>query len=252
MAIYPRLRGLSLCAGIGGIELGISLAYPNYRTICYVERESFPAAILAAKMEERALYPAPIWSDVSTFSKEYFPAEVDVITAGYPCQPFSSAGNRKGKEDPRHLWPHISRIIGEYKPKLCIFENVRNHVKIGLKEVLEELHKLGYDAEWDIFSAREEGASHRRERLFILAYSTSAGRETWRSIRLGIAEGRRTGLATCENDKVDWDKGVAQSPICGVDNVLPNRLDRLRALGNAVCPPMAMRAFVELMERIDA
>ena len=165
------MHGLALCAGVGGLELGLRLACGDaYRTACFVEREAYPAAVLAARMGEGLLAPAPIWSDLRTFDARAWRGCVDLVSGGFPCQPFSAAGNRKGAADERHLWPHVLRVLVESGAALGFFENVRGHVSLGLREVLEDLARVGFHAEWDLFSAEEEGAPHIRERLFVLAY----------------------------------------------------------------------------------
>lgn len=98
---------------------------------------------------------------------------IDILTAGYPCQPFSTAGLRKGADDERHLWPYIKNIIGILRPKFIVLENVRGHFGLGFREVLGDLASCGYDATWRLVQASDVGAPHRRERLFILAYAES-------------------------------------------------------------------------------
>ena len=135
--------------------------------------------------------PAPLWTDIKTFPCEAFRDRVDLLVAGYPCQPFSAAGKRLGTEDPRHLWPHIARAIGIIRPRMCFFENVEGHISLGLREVIGELESIGYTAAWGIFSASEVGAPHQRKRVFILAVSNS----------LGGAAGVSRSLA--------WNEGIA-------------------------------------------
>lgn len=94
------LFGLSLCSGAGGLDLGLAIACPGYRAVGYVERETYAAAILVARMEDATLDPAPVWDDLATFDGRPWRGAVDVVTAGYPCQPFSVAGKRKGSDDP--------------------------------------------------------------------------------------------------------------------------------------------------------
>jgi DNA (cytosine-5)-methyltransferase 1 len=94
---------------------------------------------------------------------------IDILTAGYPCQPFSHAGQRKGTNDERHIWPHIKEAIGILRPRIVVLENVRGHLSLGFKEVLKDLAEIGYDAKWQIVRASDVGAPHRRERLFIVA-----------------------------------------------------------------------------------
>lgn len=95
---------------------------------------------------------------------------VDVLTGGYPCQPFSQAGQRKGTEDERHLWPCVRDAISVLEPGLAVLENVAGHLSLGLGTVLGELSEVGYDARWGVVRAADAGAPHRRARVFIVAY----------------------------------------------------------------------------------
>ncbi|MFC6688660.1 DNA cytosine methyltransferase [Jhaorihella thermophila] len=164
------LFGLSLCSGAGGLELGLHLALPGYRAVGYVERDAYAAAILVARMEDAALDPAPVWDDVASFDGRPWRGAVDIVTAGYPCQPFSVAGKRRGADDPRHLWPHVARIIGECTPPFVFLENVAHHLRLGFPEVASGLVGMGYRTAAGLFTAAEVGAPHKRERLFILAH----------------------------------------------------------------------------------
>jgi DNA (cytosine-5)-methyltransferase 1 len=166
---------VSLCAGYGGIDLGLHRAIPNLRTIAVSEIEAFACANLVAKMEAGLLDPAPIWTDLKTFPWAEFRDRVDILSGGYPCQPFSAAGKRLGAEDPRHLWPFISAGIAAMRPSACFFENVDGHISMGLPDVLQDLAGLGYRATWCVASASECGAPHQRKRIFILAYDQSLG-----------------------------------------------------------------------------
>ena len=160
---------LSLCTGYGGIERGLELAGYQHRTIAHVEIEAFAAANLVAKMEAGKLVPAPVWTDLKTLPAHCFRDRVDVLTGGYPCQPFSAAGLRKGSEDPRHLWPYIYDHVRTIRPVRCFFENVEGHISLGLRQVIDDLEGLGYATTWGIFSASEVGAPHQRKRVYILA-----------------------------------------------------------------------------------
>jgi len=123
--------------------------------------------------------PAPIWTDLKSFPWAEFRDRVDILTGGYPCQPFSAAGKRLGTEDPRHLWPFIADGIRILRPKLCFFENVEGHISLGLREVIGDLEQIGYTTAWGIFSASEVGAPHQRKRVFILAHCKSDN-EWWK------------------------------------------------------------------------
>jgi DNA (cytosine-5)-methyltransferase 1 len=161
---------VSLCAGYGGIDLGLHRAIRNLRTIAVSEIEAFACANLVAKMEAGLLDCAPIWTDLKTFPWAEFRDRVDILSGGYPCQPFSAAGKRLGAEDPRHLWPFISAGIAAMRPSACFFENVDGHISMGLPDVLQDLAGLGYRATWCVASASECGAPHQRKRVWILAY----------------------------------------------------------------------------------
>ena len=175
------LNILSLCAGVGGLDLGLGLAQPNARTVCYVEIEAFACEILATRMENKALDEAPIWTDLRTFDCKPWRGIVDCIIGGYPCQPFSVAGKQKGSDDPRHLWPSIADIIRDIQPRICFFENVGGHLKLGFEQVHDDLSAMGYQVKTELFTAAEVGASHKRERLFILAYRESDRANGWLS-----------------------------------------------------------------------
>lgn len=180
MAVHPPkrhddLRGLSLCAGVGGLDLGIHLAEPGYRTVGYVERNSFAAAALVARMADASLGAAPVWDDLRSFDGRAWRGRIHIVTAGYPCQPFSLAGHRKGEDDPRHLWPDVARIVAESAPEWCFFENVPGHLSLGFRDVAADLQGMGYRVAAGVVSAAEVGASHIRDRLFILAHADLQG-----------------------------------------------------------------------------
>lgn len=170
MDTTKKLAIISTCTGIRGLERGIERAIGQELSVAaYVEIETFITANLIAAMETGHLAPSPIWTDLKTFNFEAFRGKVHGIIGGYPCQPFSIAGNRGGQDDPRHLWPFIKDGVREVKPLFCFFENVRGHLSLGFREVKSDLEQLGYRVEAGLFSAEEVGAPHKRERLFILA-----------------------------------------------------------------------------------
>lgn len=164
---------LSLCTGMRGLERGIERAIGTagggIRTLAYVEIEAFIIENLVRQMEQGILDPAPVWANLKTFPWSAFHGKVHFIIGGYPCQPFSTAGERKGTEDPRHLWPFIKSGITAIRPLCCFFENVPGHISLGYKEVRSDMESLGYTVEEGIFSAEEIGAPHQRKRLFIFA-----------------------------------------------------------------------------------
>jgi DNA (cytosine-5)-methyltransferase 1 len=167
----PQINHLSVCAGYGGIDLGLGRVLAGCRTVAYVEIEAFAVANLVAKMEKGELDQAPVWTDIKTFNAEPFRGLVDILSGGYPCQPFSAAGKRRGEEDPRHLWPFFRRAIRVIRPARVFLENVEGHITLGLSTVVSDMEEDGYRCSWGIFSATEVGAPHQRKRVFIMADS---------------------------------------------------------------------------------
>lgn len=285
------LRSVSLCAGIGGIDLGLE-RLGAARSVCYVEREAFPASRLVAAMQRGQLAEAPIWSDLRTFDASAWRGSVDLVTGGYPCQPFSHAGQRRGANDPRHLWPEVLRIYRESGARYLFCENVAGHFSLGFADVLADLAALGADVEWGLFRASDVGAPHKRERLFFLADRDRDGRSL--GVQLdgepsGAGEGARGRHAHGCGEDVEYtdgarssrwsvqrlcfsDKGSAWPPsptdrrawqryigeggpqpaVCRGTDGIPYRVDRLRALGNAVVPQVAALAFTNLWTRMHA
>lgn len=169
------LHTIALCAGVGmldeGLRAGCEFLGIDSKTVCYVEREAFAAATLVKHMEAGAVDAAPIWSDLVTFDGAAWRGRVDCITAGFPCQPHSVAGKRKGTDDERWLWQEIARIIRDVSPRFVFLENVRGLLSSGgFTPVITALVTLGFDVEWGVLAASKVGASHQRERIFILAY----------------------------------------------------------------------------------
>ena len=173
---------ISLCAGYGGIDIGLGRVIRNLRTIAFSEIEAFVCANLVAKMEAGLLDTAPVWTNLKTFPFREFRGKVGILSGGFPCQPFSAAGKRGGDEDPRHLFPHILKGITECQPNLVFLENVEGIISAKLAgtdwrdpagtpvllHVLRELERVGYRATAGVFSSAEIGASHQRKRVFIL------------------------------------------------------------------------------------
>ena len=185
MDTTKAITHLSLCSGYEGIGIGIKSVLPGLRGIAYVEIEAFAIANLVAKMESKQLDAAPIYTDVKTFQYKHFFGTVDILSGGFPCQGFSVAGNRKGVEDPRHLYPYISKGIEECKPRVVFLENVSGIISSKTHEgesvlqyVLSDLERLGYRATAGVFSASEVGLPHQRKRVFILGYSKHNGHIT--------------------------------------------------------------------------
>jgi len=218
------IRHLSLCSGYEGIGLGLRRVFPNCIEVAHVEIEAFAIANLVAKMEENKIPPAPIWTDLKTFPYEKFLGQIDILTGGFPCQPFSHAGSREGVEDPRHLYPYISDGIGRCRPRLVFLENVEGIISSKteagqsvLLYVLQDLENMGYIAEAGIFSASEVGAPHQRKRVFILANDDSQIRgrtSSEQQVKIKVEETtRRTPIGDGCDDAELADSSSARTKI---------------------------------------
>ena len=205
LALHPR--HLSVCSGIGGIDLGLEAAL-GIRTVGHIERDAFAASILVERMVEQTLDFAPIWDDIKTFDGSEWSGCVDILSAGIPCQSFSHAGNRKGTDDPRWLWPDVYRISKDCRPGQIFIENTPGLVKKGLYEVLFDLAEMGYNAEWGVFNASDASAPHRRQRLFLLAHHSELDLQPWIDQSSACTELRYSAMGDsyCEYLEGDWSK----------------------------------------------
>jgi DNA (cytosine-5)-methyltransferase 1 len=158
----------SLCSGYGGLDMAVE-AYFDAETIWMADTDKSAAKAIDEnwKLPNLGDIKNIDWSKVEP---------IEILTAGYPCQPFSDAGKRQGAKDERHLWPFIKEIISFLRPSIVILENVRGHLSLGFKDVLKDLAEIRYDAKWGIIRASDVGAPHQRARLFVIAYSDSYAR----------------------------------------------------------------------------
>jgi DNA (cytosine-5)-methyltransferase 1 len=291
------LTHLSLFSGIGGLDIAAEMA--GIKTVGQCEWADFQTKIL-----EKHWPDVPRWRDIRTLTADSFYERtglrtVDVISGGFPCQPFSVAGKRGGEDDDRYLWPEMLRVIREIRPTWVIGENVPGIVNLALDTVLSDLEGEGYSAQAFIIPACGVDAPHRRERCCILAYAVDRGGAVWWNRKLSDADadegkgndhgrgaqtavsgewredesgtaGMDDGLSEsvyradsdtavermegCETQQI-YRGGVLQtsvngtlgshSPwlnwpdepgICRVVDGVPNRVDRIKSLGNAVVP----------------
>ena len=163
----------SLFSGYGGLDLAIQSLWPDAHPAWFVEFDKHPSAILARHWPN-----VPNYGDITAV--DWAAVEpVDILTGGYPCQPFSHAGNRKGTNDERHLFPYVADAIGVLRPRLVFLENVYGHLSLGGTAVIAALAGLGYDARWGVVRASDAGAAHRRARLFIVAAPADESGDRW-------------------------------------------------------------------------
>ena len=228
------MKHFDLFSGIGGFAL--AAGWSGIETVAFCENNDFCRDVLRKHWPGR-----PVYKDVKEVNGEQLQSDgisADVITGGFPCQPYSVAGDRRGKGDDRHLWPEMLRIIREMEPSWVIGENVRGIIDMELDQVLSDLEDSGYSCGAFIIPACAVDAPHRRERVWIVADSNGKGlqvseqkeqkRENWKLERSGSR-----GLG-------GWPP---ESGILRVSHGIPQRVDRLKSLGNAVVPHIPYLIF---------
>lgn len=254
----PDFTHLSLFSGIGGLDLAAEWA--GFRTVGQCEWADYPQKILQKHWPD-----VPKWRDIRTLTRESFHERtgmgtVDVVSGGFPCQPFSVAGKQKGKEDDRYLWPEMLRVIRELTPRWVVGENVPGILRIAAADVVKDLEREGYNVVVFDFEAAAVGALHRRERVAFVGYALPDAYNGSRSLRRdrelsavteapgggGNHRGRAEEYAAREWWAVEPDVGR-------VAHGVPNRVDRLKCLGNAVVPQQFYPIFRAIMEvMVDA
>lgn len=263
---------LSLFSGIGGLDLAAEWA--GFETVGQCEFADYPTKVL-----EKHWPDVPRWRDIRTLTKESFYERtglrtVDVISGGFPCQPFSVAGKQKGKGDDRYLWPEMLRVIRELRPHCVVGENVPGILKIAAGQVVKDLEQAGYHVVVFQFEAAAVGAWHRRARVFFVAYAEGKRGEGCAAIRPAV---QAEGTGKMQSDKCRCDEFVNDTVRGGCDGDdrrresqeladgrcwavepdvgrvaarLPHRVDRLKCLGNAVVPQQAYPIFRALREEL--
>ena len=250
------LNELALFAGAGGGILGGHLL--GWRTVCAVEWEPYPASVLCARQNDGLLPPFPIWDDVQTFDGKPWNGIVDVVSGGFPCQDISAAGKGTGIEGNRSsMWKHMARIIGEVQPRYAFVENSPMLTSRGLGTVLGDLASLGFDAEWGVLSAADVGASHLRERIWIVAANSNSERIGWNTGNNAKLEANKAIRPSSPIPiksilkgfgKENWE---AEPNVGRMVNGVASAMDRLKAIGNGQVPLCAATAFNLLKSRID-
>mgnify|MGYP001056733057 CR=1 FL=1 len=273
------LTHLSLFSGIGGLDLAAEWA--GFMTVGQCEFADYPTKVL-----EKHWPDVPRWRDVRTLTKESFYERtglrtVDVISGGFPCQPFSVAGKQKGKGDDRYLWPEMLRVITELRPRCVVGENVPGIIKIAAGQVVKDLERAGYHVVVFNFEAAAVGAWHRRSRVFFVGIADVADAdgsglqgseqpETPDAAEDAGEQPSRVPAGECSEAVYDamcsgcagdarWGKSqeladgrcwAAEPDVGRVAHGVPARVDRLKCLGNAVVPQQAYPIFKALMEEI--
>jgi len=192
----------SLFSGIGGLDLGLERA--GMKVIWQSEIDPYCNKVLKKHWPEVANHGNIKQIDWTTVKRP------DVICGGYPCQPFSTAGKRRGTDDPRHLWPWVRNAISALQPTYAILENVRGHLSMGGLQVIGELAEIGYDAEWRVVSAAGVGAPHRRDRIIIVAYPNGASRQQQPKRQI-----QKSNIGRCSEDVADSASKCSDGRQCG-------------------------------------
>ena len=274
------LKHVDIFSGIGGFPLGFEWAGLSEPSM-FCEIDPWCRQVLGKHWPT-----VPITNDVKELANdpENLVPDCDILTGGYPCQPFSVAGKQKAHEDDRHLWPYLYQIITRKRPTYAVLENVYGHIGLGLDTVLLDLEAEGYATRTFVVPACSVNAPHRRDRLWIVAYSDGKGLEGRKDSRDFEEEGQinneqstrcsdRTTVAnsdsqrgSCRSTWREDAEDVGQSsrgegnyrsrveawesePNVGrVANGIPKRVDRLRGLGNAIVPQIAMQIGLTIKE----
>lgn len=240
---------LSLFTGIGGLDLAAEWA--GFTTVGQCEWADYPTKIL-----ERHWPNVPRWRDIKTLTKESFYertglATVDIISGGFPCQPFSVAGKQRGVEDERYLWPEMLRVVRELQPSWVIGENVENAVRMVADEVMCDLESIGYETRAFIVSAYCVGAWYKGNRMFIVAAADNGCSAMRRDIQFSPdADALRCGTnyrrrAAKLDPRERWQE---QSRPFGVADGVSHRMERIKCLGNSVNPYQAYPIFNAIAE----
>ena len=206
------LRHVDLCSGIGGFSLGFEWAQLS-TPILFCDTEPWCRKILAKNFPN-----VPIATDVKELANdpERLVPDCDILTAGYPCQPFSVAGKQKGTEDDRHIWPFIFRIVAQKRPTWCVFENVHGHIAMGLDQVLADLESEGYSTRTFVVPACGVNAPHKRDRLWIVAYSNSDDGRNGSSTKSQGRQSRMEHRSGSQRQPIqEPNKNVADTTILG-------------------------------------
>ncbi|OOE22020.1 DNA cytosine methyltransferase [Bacillus subtilis] len=295
------MKSIELFAGIGGIALAAEWA--GIETVAFCEREPFCQKVL-----NKNFRGVPIFDDVRTLNRQLLEEKgviepggtIDIISGGFPCQPYSIAGKRRGTEDDRDLWPEMFRIIKELRPTWVVGENVANFANMELDRTLFDLESAGYKGQSFIIPACAVDAKRRRDRTFVVAYSDSNRRNSrannWRKRQLYtnqkwnkqttlkkreelqsefresrsiLSDTNNTRLSRSKNTreverkrkecyqqssglhKERWGSWTAEPDVGRVAHGIPNRVDRIKGLGNAVVPQQIYPIFKSIREFYD-
>jgi DNA (cytosine-5)-methyltransferase 1 len=245
-----KLRVLDLFSGIGGFSLGLERT-KGFETIAFCEIDPFCQKVLKKHWPN-----VPCFQDITKLGESdlHELGQIDVICGGFPCQDISCAGKGTGIHAERSgLWWEMLRIIRLVGPKYVLVENVAALVNRGLDEILGSLAESGYDAEWQVLRASDFGLNHRRERLFLVAYNVRFRRDCGRIFKSINAEEhnrKRSSIDFCQPDDINGRRYCLPTGDFRRCDVVSERMDRLRSLGNAIVPQCAQYVGQCLLDAI--
>jgi DNA (cytosine-5)-methyltransferase 1 len=276
----------SLFSGVGGFDLAAE--WMGWENVFHCEINEFCRKVLHKHWPNVAQY-----KDITTTDFSGYRGAIDVVSGGFPCPPFSTAGKRLGTEDPRYLWPAMFKSIRQIQPRYVVAENVRGltNWKGGMvfDQVQADLETEGYEVLPFLLPAAGVNAPHRRDRIWFIAYATqygsdrtsgkagseveglSIGSEVWFAAHPNIQRlplrfqsrersinGKAETQQGCQSARIysapDWREFPTESPVCRGDDGIPNRVDRIAALGNAIVPEVALQIFrtIDEFEKLNA
>lgn len=211
------LRMLDLFAGIGGFSYAGEKLVGGYETVAFCEYDEHAQKVLRKHWPD-----TEIIGDIRELADDAdrFRGLVDIITGGYPCQPFSTAGKRRGDQDDRHLWPEMLRVIEAVRPRWIIGENVAGHITMGLDTVLSDLEGAGYSSRCYVLPAVAADAPHRRDRCWVVGYSDSNSKsDVAINEEMRMARASDVGHAIGSGQRGDDRRGAEQKPAGRCENV---------------------------------
>lgn len=248
------LRHLDLFSGIGGFALAADWVWgEEHEIVSFVEIDPFCQKVLKKHWPD-----VPIHGDIKTFDAKAY-SNVDLVTGGFPCQPFSVAGERTGTEDDRYLWPEMLQIIRTIQPAWVIGENVTGILNMGFSDMLAELETSGFECQSFIIPACAVGAYHRRDRVWFVANSKLFRRVCGvgeNNVRKKVGgknkaiwskNGFKSTLAPVGDKRIFWE-WTYQSRMARVVNGIPNHMDRLKSHGNAIVPQVVVPIMQAIKE----
>lgn len=242
------MKHLDLFSGIGGFAL--AARWMAWETVQFVEIEPFCQAVLKKNFPN-----TPIHGDIKTFDGTKYRGTIDILTGGFPCQPFSIAGKTLGKNDARYLWPEMRRVIREVNAPVIVGENVAGIKRMELNEILADLENSNYITEVYNIPADSLLASHQRERIWIVAYSKCEGLQRYFELRKTFQSINRKEKPFISKRYVP----TGRDKVCGFSKYIRNGdgvsrgvdRDRIKSIGNAIVPQIAFEIF-KAIERINS